>query len=109
MGQHGGQYADELPVPIGTVEHGGANLLERQRQFPVFERRAVAQGTRLVFQDLQIMPGIEAYLCRFGKSLVSVCDLGGGPDELCGWFPRSASPLSADSESMEQGAEVGQF
>src|SRR5580658_8813068 len=58
MIEHRAQHLDELTVSVGVALQLRANLAQRGRESPILERRAVAQGTGLLHQDWQIMPGI---------------------------------------------------
>ncbi len=55
---HGPQDLDELAVAIGMLGELGADLAQAGRQVPVLEGCAIAQGTGLLQQDRQIVPGI---------------------------------------------------
>ena len=58
MIEHRAQDLDELTVPVSVALKLGADLGQRGRQSPVFERRTIAQGAGLLHQNRQIMPGI---------------------------------------------------
>ena len=48
IGEHGGQYLDNLPVAVVGRLQLAPHAFDRGRQRPVLEGRTVAQGTRLL-------------------------------------------------------------
>ena len=58
VGQHGGEDLDHLPVAVVGAGELAADLVERRRQHPVLERRAVAQRAGLARQHRHVMPGV---------------------------------------------------
>ena len=58
VGGHRGQDADHLAIAVGMATEVAAHPLNRQRQRPVLERRAVPERTRLALQHRQVMRGI---------------------------------------------------
>ena len=58
IGQHGGQNLDHLPVAIVGAGELATDAIQRRRQHPVLERRAIAQRAGLSRQHRHIMPGI---------------------------------------------------
>lgn len=60
--QHRIEDVDHLPIAVSDAGELAPHPLHRGRQHPVFERRTVAQGTRLAGQHRHIMPGTVAGL-----------------------------------------------
>ena len=58
IGEHGGQDLDHLPVAVIGAGQLASHLLQRARQRPVLERRAVAQRAGLPRQHRHVVPGI---------------------------------------------------
>ena len=58
VGEHRGEDFDHLPVAVIGSGELAPHPLQRRRQHPVLERRAVAQSARLAGQNRHIMPGI---------------------------------------------------
>ena len=56
--QHCGEDLDHLPVAVVGAGKLAPHAVERRRQHPVLEWRAVAQSARLARQNWHIMPGI---------------------------------------------------
>jgi len=52
------EHFDELLIAVGVLLQLRANLGQGERQIPILERRAVAQGPRLAYQHRQVMPGV---------------------------------------------------
>ena len=59
VAQHGGEDVDHLPIAILGAGELAADPVERGRQHPVLERRAVPQRPRLAGQHRHVVPGIE--------------------------------------------------
>ena len=58
VGEHRGEDFDHLPVAVVGAGELAPHPIERRRQHPVLERRAVAQSARLARQNRHVMPGI---------------------------------------------------
>ena len=58
VGQHRGEDVDHLPIAVVGAGELAPHPLQRGRQHPVLERRAVAQGAGLAGQHRHVMPGI---------------------------------------------------
>ena len=58
IGQHGGQDGDHLAIAVIGPGELAPHPLQRRRQHPVLERRAVAQRAGLAGQNRHVMPGI---------------------------------------------------
>src|SRR3984885_6847439 len=58
VAQHRGEDLDHLTVAVVGTGKLAPDPLQRRRQHPVLERRAVAQGSRLAGQDRHVMPRI---------------------------------------------------
>ena len=58
IGQHRGKDGDHLPITIVRTGEPPPHPLERGRQEPVSERRAVAQCARLAGKDRHVVPRV---------------------------------------------------
>ncbi len=58
VGRYRAQDANHLAITIGMATKAAPHPLDRRRQRPVLERRAVAQRSRLPRQHGHVMPGI---------------------------------------------------
>ena len=58
IGQHGAQDVDHLPITAGLTLQFALNAADRDRQFPILERRPVAKGAGLAGQNRYVMQGI---------------------------------------------------
>ena len=58
VGEHRGEDFDHLPVAVVGPGKLASHAIQRRRQHPVLERRAVAQSARLARQNRHVTPGI---------------------------------------------------
>ena len=58
VGEHRGEDLDHLPVAVVGAGELAPDAVQRRRQHPILERRAIAQRTWLARQNRHVMPGV---------------------------------------------------
>ena len=58
VGEHRGENLDELPVAVVGACELALDAVQRRRQHPILERRAVAERAGLARQDRHVMPWV---------------------------------------------------
>ena len=90
VAQHRGEDLDHLTVAVVGTGKLAPDPLQRRRQHPVLERRAVAQGSRLAGQDRHVMPRI-VYGCATPVATLML---------------RHDAPVLADHDAIGVGVDV---